>query len=184
MSPMVCIAIDGQVDKNLMIYGHLDKQPHMTEGWSEGLHPFKPAIRGDLAYGRGISDDGYVVFATVLAIKAAQAQGKKLPRICFVLETEEESGSASLLYLLDKCADIIGTPDVCFCSDAGGLDYNSLWLTSSLRGLVAGRVNVEVMEKGIHSGIGGGIAPESFDIVRNILDKLNNSTTGDVVADF
>lgn len=84
-----------------MIYGHLDKQPHMTEGWSEGLHPTKPVIKGDLAYGRGISDDGYVTFATVLAIKAAQDQGKKLPRIVFVLETEEESGSANLLYLLD-----------------------------------------------------------------------------------
>lgn len=73
---------------------------------------------------------------------------------------------------------------MCFCSDAGGLDYKSLWLCSSLRGLVAGVVKVEVMEKGIHSGIGGGIAPESFDIVRNILDRLNNSTTGEVVKDF
>ena len=53
-----------------MIYGHLDKQPHM-EGWDEGLSATEPAVRGDFVYGRGIGDDGYVSFATLLAIKAA-----------------------------------------------------------------------------------------------------------------
>lgn len=152
--------------------------------WSDGLSPIKPVIKGDRAYGRGISDDGYVTFATVLALKAAKDQGIKLPRIVLTLETEEESGSANLVYLLKKCAHIIKTPDICICSDSGGLDYKCLWITSSLRGLCAARVNVEISKLGIHSGIGGGIVPESFDVVRNILDKLNNSTTGLVTQEF
>jgi acetylornithine deacetylase/succinyl-diaminopimelate desuccinylase-like protein len=142
---MLIITIKGDTDKNVMIYGHIDKQPHMTEGWSEGLHPTKPVLRGDKAYGRGISDDGYVPFATLLAIKACKEQGVKLPRIAITLETEEESGSENLLKLLDACAEYIQTPDICICLDSGGLDYNSLWITSSLRGMVACNCKVEIM---------------------------------------
>lgn len=88
------------------------------------------------------------------------------------------------MYLLDKCKDVIGTPDYCICLDSGGLDYDSLWLTSSLRGYVATNVKVEVLTDEIHSGIGGGICPESFDIVRVLLNRLNNPETGEVVAAF
>jgi len=51
-------------------------------------------------YGRGSTDDGYSVFSAMLAIKNAQEQGVKMPRICMTLETEEESGSESLVDLL------------------------------------------------------------------------------------
>lgn len=51
-------------------------------------------------YGRGSSDDGYSAFTCMLAVKAGQDQGAAMPRICLVLETEEESGSIHLLELL------------------------------------------------------------------------------------
>ena len=54
--------------KNVLLYGHLDKQPWFT-GWDEGLSPTDPVIRGDLMYGRGSSDDGYSPFACMLAVK-------------------------------------------------------------------------------------------------------------------
>jgi acetylornithine deacetylase/succinyl-diaminopimelate desuccinylase-like protein len=60
-----------QIKQNLMLYGHIDKQPWM-EGWSEGLSPCDPVRRGDLLYGRGSSDDGYSSFAAMLAVKAIQ----------------------------------------------------------------------------------------------------------------
>lgn len=61
--------------KNIMIYGHLDKQPY-EEPWDEGLGPTTPVIRDGKLYGRGASDDGYSVFSTMLAIKLAQLEGK------------------------------------------------------------------------------------------------------------
>lgn len=82
-----------------MVYGHLDKQPYGT-GWDEDLSPTEPVIKGECMYGRGASDDGYAPFSCMLAIKAAQEQGVKMPRICLVLETEEESGSPNLVHLL------------------------------------------------------------------------------------
>lgn len=56
--------------KNIMIYGHLDKQPY-DEAWEEGLSPIEPVIRGSRFYGRGAADDGYAAFSTMLAIKVA-----------------------------------------------------------------------------------------------------------------
>lgn len=56
-------------DKTTVMYGHFDKQPHF-DGWKEGLHPTEPVIIEDKMYGRGCSDDGYSIYASLLALKA------------------------------------------------------------------------------------------------------------------
>jgi acetylornithine deacetylase/succinyl-diaminopimelate desuccinylase-like protein len=118
-----------------MFYGHLDKQPYNPEEWTKG-GPTNPLREGDLLYGRGTSDDGYSVFSALLAVKAIQEAGSKNPRVVMVLETEEESSSDYLLYLLDKAATQISNPDYLFCLDSGCLDYSRLWLTTSTRGII------------------------------------------------
>lgn len=126
MTPLIVYIVEkseGASDTQLMFYGHLDKQPWM-EGWSEGLGPTKPVIRGDYLFGRGGGDDGYSPFSTMLAIKNAQLQGVKHPRCALVLETEEESGSPNLIALLNVAKDHIGNPDYLFCLDSGAFDYN------------------------------------------------------------
>lgn len=85
-----------------------------------------------------------------------------MPRIVLVLETEEESGSQDLVYLMEKSKDIIGKPDVCICLDSGCLDYNSIWLTSTLRGLCGFDMKVEIAKQGSHSGLAGGILPDTW----------------------
>ena len=169
--------------KNIMIYGHLDKQPY-EEAWDEGLHPTKPVIRDGRLFGRGASVGGYAVFSTMLLFKVAQMQGKPLPRICMVLESEEESGSENLPMLLDVSRDYVGKPDCLFCMDSGVLDYNQLWVTSSLRGVALVDLKVECGKGGYHSGEVGGIVPETFRVVRTLLDRLDDTATGRVVAEF
>ena len=135
--PLICYIVEPsspEIKANVLLYGHLDKQPH-GEGWNEGLGPTDPVIRGDLMYGRGSSDDGYAPFACMLAVKAAQEQGVPMPRVCLVLETEEESGSDSLIELLQQAKEATGVPDFLFCMDSGCIDYEQLWMTSSLRGV-------------------------------------------------
>jgi acetylornithine deacetylase/succinyl-diaminopimelate desuccinylase-like protein len=51
------------------MYGHFDKQPHMT-GWAEGLGPCLPVVKDNKLYGRGGADDGYSAFCAVLSVKA------------------------------------------------------------------------------------------------------------------
>ena len=69
MPPLVVYVVDGiGCEKNLMLYGHLDKQPWM-EPWDEGLGPTLPVIKDGYLYGRGGADDGYSVFSSMLGIK-------------------------------------------------------------------------------------------------------------------
>ena len=185
MSPMVVYTVEPTqgCTKNIMIYGHLDKQPWM-EGWDEGLGPCEPVIRGEYLYGRGGADDGYAPFSAMLAVKNLQQQGVMLPRIALVLETEEESGSENLLDLLEAAKEVIGTPDYCFCMDSGAFDYNQLWLTSSLRGVCIVSLEVEFAKGGYHSGEVGGIIPETFRVARALLNRVDNAETGMVCDDL
>jgi acetylornithine deacetylase/succinyl-diaminopimelate desuccinylase-like protein len=64
------------------------------------------------------------------------------------------------------------------CLDSGAGNYDQLWLTTSLRGMVAGTLKVEVLTEGIHSGDASGLVPSSFRIMRQVLDRLEDSATG------
>jgi acetylornithine deacetylase/succinyl-diaminopimelate desuccinylase-like protein len=141
-------------------------------------------LKGDYLYGRGSSDDGYAPFTAMLAIKAAQEQNQKLPRIALVLETEEESGSPNLLSLLGLAKESIGAPDFVFCMDSGAFDYEQLWMTSSLRGICVLDMTVEAGAAGYHSGETGGIVPETFRVIRALLDRVDNSESGEVCAEL
>lgn len=185
VNPLIVYVVDPSegATKNVMLYGHLDKQP-WGAGWEEGLLPTDPVIRGDYMYGRGSSDDGYSAFACMLAVKSVQTAGGKLPRVVLVLETEEESGSPNLLTLLALAEPVIQKPDACFCMDSGALDYDQLWLTSSLRGICIVDCQIEAGKVGYHSGETGGIIPETFRIARILLDRIDDSKTGEVCKDF
>jgi len=181
---IIFIEIDANnSDKNFLLYGHFDKQPHFT-GWAEGLGPLKPVIRGDLLYGRGGADDGYAIFSCLAAIKALQTQGKKHARCVIVIEGSEESGSPDLLTYIDNLKDRIRVPDMLVCLDSGCMDYEHLWITTSLRGVVVVDLKIEVMQEAVHSGSGGGLAPDSFMILRNILDRVEDSSTGIMSKEF
>lgn len=97
--PMVVYVIEPTegITKNVLVYGHLDKQPY-GDGWV--TDPCDPVVKDGLMYGRGGSDDGYAPFSAMLAVKAGQDQGVPMPRVAVVLETEEESGSPNLIALL------------------------------------------------------------------------------------
>lgn len=182
--PLIIYTIEAQdSDKNIMVYGHLDKQPY-GEGWDSDKPPTEPVIIEDRLYGRGGADDGYAPFSCMLAMKAIQEQGKSHPRVVLVLETEEESGSPHLIRLLTAAKDTIGKIDVCLCMDSGAMDYEQLWITSSLRGCVLVDFNVWGGKDGYHSGEVGGIVPETFRIVRELLDRVDDSKTGKVVDMF
>jgi acetylornithine deacetylase/succinyl-diaminopimelate desuccinylase-like protein len=67
------------------------------------------------------------------------------------------------------------------CLDSGAGNYDQLWLTTSLRGLVGGTLEVQVLDEGVHSGDSSGVVPSSFRIMRQVLDRLEDSKTGRVL---
>ena len=107
-----------------------------------------------------------------------------MPRVVLVLETEEESGSPNLVALLKQAKDFIQEPSVCFCMDSGAFDYEQMWMTSSLRGICIIDATIECGAAGYHSGEVGGIVPETFRVVRTLLDRLDSKETGDVCAEL
>jgi acetylornithine deacetylase/succinyl-diaminopimelate desuccinylase-like protein len=74
----------------------------------------------------------------------------------------------------------MGKPDFMICMDSGCIDYNTLWITTSLRGISKVDLTVEVLKESVHSGTGSGIAPDSFSIMRHLLDRLEDSKTSKV----
>ncbi|MEJ6005881.1 M20 family metallopeptidase [Paucibacter sp. AS339] len=161
----------------IVLYGHLDKQPEFS-GWRNDLGPWTPKYEDGKLYGRGGADDGYAVYASLTAIMALDKQGIARPRCVGIIETCEESGSYDLPAYLDVLKERLGQVSLVVCLDSGAGDYNQLWLTTSLRGMVSGVLKVEVLTEGIHSGDGSGVVPSSFRILRQVLDRLEDSKTG------
>jgi acetylornithine deacetylase/succinyl-diaminopimelate desuccinylase-like protein len=170
----------GSQDDTVLLYGHLDKQPEMT-GWRDDLGPWKPVLEGDRLYGRGGADDGYAAFASVLAIEAAQANGMSHTRCVVLIEASEESGSPDLPAYLESLQARIGTPSLVVCLDSGCLDLERLWVTTSLRGLAAGTLRVQILTEGVHSGEASGVVPSTFRICREILDRIEDSFDGRIL---
>ena len=163
--------------QTVLMYGHLDKQPEFT-GWRNDLGPWAPKYEDGKLYGRGGADDGYAVYASVAAVQALKAQGVPHPRIVGLIETSEESGSRDLLPYIDALQSRLGDVALVICLDSGAGNYDQLWLTTSLRGVASGTLKVEVLTEGVHSGDASGLVPSSFRIMRQVLDRLEDSATG------
>ena len=168
--------------QTVVLYGHLDKQPEMT-GWRAGLGPWTPVLEEGRLYGRGGADDGYAVFASLAAITALDAENIPRPRCVGIIETCEESGSYDLPAYLDALKPRMGDVALVIALDSGAGNYDQLWVTTSLRGLVNGTLTVNVLTEGVHSGDAGGVVPSSFRIARQLLDRIDDSRTGIVKAE-
>jgi acetylornithine deacetylase/succinyl-diaminopimelate desuccinylase-like protein len=166
-------------DDCVLLYGHLDKQPEMT-GWREDLGPWSPKLENGRLYGRGGADDGYATYASLTAIRALREFGGEHVRCSILIEACEESGSYDLPHYIELLADRIGSPSLVICLDSGCGNYDQLWSTTSLRGLVTGSLRVDVLEEGIHSGDASGVVPSSFRILRSLLDRIEDAKTGEI----
>ncbi len=176
----VTVASTGGGEGTAVLYGHLDKQPPLGE-WSEGLDPFTPVRRGDRIYARGVSDDGYSIFAALCALEAMEANNIAHSRCVVLIEASEESGSPDLDAYLDALKDQLGNVELLVCLDSGAISYDRLWVTTSLRGLASIELTVKVLEQGRHSGMASGVVPSSFRILRQLIDRVEDASTGEVL---
>ena len=185
-TPLIFIEIPaahgGRDDDCVLLYGHLDKQPEMT-GWDDDLGPWKPVLRGDRLYGRGGADDGYAIYGSLAAIMALHEQQLPHARCVVLIEACEESGSYDLPAYVDHLADRIGRPSLVVCLDSGCGNYEQLWCTTSLRGLAGGNLTVKVLDEGVHSGDASGVVPSSFRLLRQLLSRIEDETTGRILLE-
>jgi acetylornithine deacetylase/succinyl-diaminopimelate desuccinylase-like protein len=161
----------------VLMYGHLDKQPEMV-GWREGYGPWVPVIKDGKLYGRGGADDGYAVFCALAALKLLHEEKRPHARIVVLIECCEESGSYDLPPYLEVLSQRVQTPSLVVALDSGCGNYEQLWSTTSLRGLINGVLTVEVLTEGVHSGDASGVVASSFRIARMLLDRIDDAGTG------
>jgi len=167
----------GVSEQTVLMYGHLDKQPEFS-GWRKDLGPWTPKYEDGKLYGRGGADDGYAAYAAIAAVAALKDQKVAHSRILGLIETCEESGSYDLLPYVDALRTRLGDVGLVVCLDSGAGNYDQLWLTNSLRGMASGVLRVDVLTEGVHSGDASGVVPSSFRVLRQVLDRLEDSATG------
>jgi acetylornithine deacetylase/succinyl-diaminopimelate desuccinylase-like protein len=181
-TPVLFIEIPGQSDDVVLLYGHYDKQPEFS-GWDDDLDPWTPVIRDGKLYGRGGADDGYATFGSLTAIRVLQEQGIPHANCVVIVEGCEESGSFDLPFYIDLLADRIGSPDLVVCLDAECGNYDQLWCTTSLRGNLTGTLRVDVLTEGVHSGTASGVVPSSFRVARQLLSRIEDESSGQILLD-
>jgi acetylornithine deacetylase/succinyl-diaminopimelate desuccinylase-like protein len=98
-----------------------------------------------------------------------------------LIEGCEESGSFDLPFYIELLEDRIGSPGLVVCLDAECGNYEQFWCTTSLRGNLTGKLTVEVLTEGVHSGGASGIVPSSFRLLRQRLSRIEDEATGQLL---
>ena len=189
-TPLIYIEIpatEEYSDRNdtVLLYGHLDKQPPF-EGWHDGLGPYTPVIKDGRLYGRGGADDGYAIFGSIEAIKEIKRQNIPHAKCIVLIEACEESGSPDLpAHLAGLVKEgFLRNVSLIICLDSGAGNYDTFFMTTSLRGLLMTQLKVSTLTEGVHSGGGGGICADSFRIIRQLLSAIENEASGEMIEDF
>ncbi|HET6533518.1 MAG TPA: dipeptidase [Actinoplanes sp.] len=162
----------------VLLYAHHDVQPTGDPAlWHSD--PFEPVERDGRLYGRGAADDKAGVMAHVAALRAF---GDRLPvGVVVFVEGEEEYGSESLDEIIAEHRDELRS-DVIVIADSGNWDIGRPALTTSLRGLVNCFVEVNTLDKAVHSGMFGGPVPDALTVLSRLIATMHDEDGETAVA--
>jgi acetylornithine deacetylase/succinyl-diaminopimelate desuccinylase-like protein len=162
----------------LLIYGHYDVQPpDPIEEWDSP--PFDPTIRDGRLYARGAADDKGQVFCLLKAYEAVLDEAGIPPlNVRFIFEGEEECGGRVIFDLLRAEPERTRADAVLVCDMSY---YAPGWpaVYTGLRGLCYAEISVRTLQRDLHSGTYGGVAPNAIETLVRILSQLKDAD-GDV----
>jgi acetylornithine deacetylase/succinyl-diaminopimelate desuccinylase-like protein len=159
----------------VLIYSHHDVRAAKDELWEE-TPPFEPAVRDGRVYGRGASDAKGQVMSHVWGVRAhLAATGREAPAVNlkFLVEGEEETGSAHLADLLTDNRDRLGADLVVF-SDTLTWRADHPAVCTSARGMVMAELAVYGPMRDVHSGAASGPAPNAAVALTRLLGRLHD----------
>jgi acetylornithine deacetylase/succinyl-diaminopimelate desuccinylase-like protein len=162
----------------VLLYAHHDVQPEGDPAdWTSP--PWEPTERGDRLYARGAADDKAGI---VTHLGALRMLGDELAvGVTVFVEGEEEVGSESLPAFLKEHRDLLQA-DVIVIADSGNWDIGVPALTTSLRGLVRVDVEVRTLSHAVHSGMWGGLVPDSLITLSRLIATLHDDEGNVAVA--
>ena len=157
----------------LLIYGHYDVQPtDPLEEWD--TPPFEATVRNGRLYARGAADDKGQVFCLLKSYEAVlDASGRPPLNVRFIFEGEEESGGRVIYDLLRAEPERTRADAVLVCDTSY---YAPEWpaVYTTLRGLCYAEISVRTLQRDLHSGSYGGVAPNAIETLVRILAALKD----------
>ena len=158
----------------LLIYGHYDVQPpDPLDEWI--APPFEPTVRDGRLYARGAADDKGQVYCLLKAYEAVLDAGRTPPlNIHFLFEGEEESGGHVISDLLHAEPERTRADAALVCDMSY---YAPGWpaVYTALRGMCYAEISVRTLERDLHSGTYGGVAPNAIETMVRILAGLKDA---------
>ncbi len=155
----------------VLVYGHYDVQPpDPLDEWVSP--PFEPTIRNGNLYARGAVDDKGQVFCLLKAYEAVLGAGGTPPvNVNFIIEGEEECGGDVIFDLLTRepertRADAVLVADMSYYAPGIPAVY------TALRGMCYAEIHLRTLERDLHSGTYGGVAPNAMEALCRLLMDL------------
>jgi len=163
----------------VLVYGHYDVQPaDPLELWDSP--PYEPVIKKTnihpegAIFARGACDDKGQMYMHVKALEY-MTQNDKLPcNVKFMIEGEEEVGSANLAWFVERNQEKLAN-DVILISDTGMIANDIPSITTGLRGLSYVEVEVTGPNRDLHSGLYGGAVANPINVLTKMIASLHTA---------
>ena len=167
----------------VLLYAHHDVQPPMREAlWN--TKPFEASLQGDRLYGRGTSDDKAGIVTHLAALEQVRAwKGNEGPNLKFLIEGEEESGSAGFETILTKNAELMKC-DAVIVADLGNFAKGTPSITTTLRGMSAVNVEIRAVKAPLHSGSWSGPIPDPGQALCHMIASLTDGKGNILIPHF
>lgn len=157
----------------ILVYGHYDVMP--AEPLEKWISPaFEPEIRDGKIWARGADDDKGQLFMHLKAFEMMNATGTLPCNVKFMIEGEEEAGSASIAGFCSEYREMLRS-DVILVSDTTMISSDIPSITSGLRGLSYIQIELEGPDRDLHSGIYGGAVVNPCNALCDIISSLKDS---------
>lgn len=167
----------------VLLYAHHDVQPPMREHlWN--TQPFDPVLKGDRLYGRGTADDKAGIITHIAATEQVrELLGDEGPNLKFLIEGEEESGSAGFADILSRNAELLKC-DAVIVADLGNFAKGTPSITTTLRGMSAVSVVLRGAKAPLHSGSWSGPIPDPGQALCRIISKMTDDQGNILIPHF
>lgn len=166
----------------VLVYGHYDVQPpDPLELWTSG--PFEPEVRDGKIYARGACDDKGQFFMHVKALELMNNTQTLACNIKFMIEGEEEVGSAHLGQFLKENKEKLKA-DIVLVSDTAMISMENPSLETGLRGLAYMEVEVKGPNRDLHSGVYGGAVANPATLLCQMIASLHDENNRITIPGF
>jgi acetylornithine deacetylase/succinyl-diaminopimelate desuccinylase-like protein len=157
----------------VLCYGHYDVQPvDPLDEWVSP--PFQPAVRDGKLYARGAVDDKGQVFTLLKAYQSVlDADGKPPLNIHFIIEGEEECGGQVIFERLRSEPERTAV-DAVVVADHGYYAPGIPAVCTGLRGICYAEIHLRTLQRDLHSGTYGGVAPNAMETLVRLLADLKS----------